>query len=54
MPFTGFMSPNGVAVDSAGNVYVTDAGNKRVLKLPKQQRVATRNRVRTVQVEPLT
>ena len=33
LPFTGLDYPEGVAVDGAGNVYVTDSGNKRVLKL---------------------
>ena len=32
--FTGLTSPCGVAVDSAGNLYVTDTPNNRVLKLP--------------------
>src|SRR5262249_47818107 len=34
LPFTGLNSPHGVAVDSAGTVYVDDSMNKRVLKLP--------------------
>ena len=34
LPFTGLKSPKGVAVDNAGAVYVVDAGNRRVLKLP--------------------
>jgi DNA-binding beta-propeller fold protein YncE len=34
LPFNGLNSPQGVAVDAAGNVYVADAGNNRVLKLP--------------------
>jgi serine/threonine-protein kinase len=34
LPFTGLNYPNGVAVDTAGNLYVTDEGNDRVLKLP--------------------
>ena len=31
-----FQSPAGVAVDRAGNVYVSDTGNKRILKLAHQ------------------
>ena len=34
LPFTGLNSPTGVAVDTAGTVYVTDDGNNRVLRLP--------------------
>jgi serine/threonine protein kinase, bacterial len=34
VPFTGLNTPFGVAVDSAGNLYASDAGNNRVLKLP--------------------
>ncbi len=34
LPFTGLSSPCGVAVDSAGTVYVTDWGHDGVLKLP--------------------
>jgi hypothetical protein len=33
LPFTGLNQPDGVAVDTAGNVYVVDLA-KRVLKLP--------------------
>ena len=33
LPFTGLISPKGVAVDTAGNLYVTDDGQHRVLKL---------------------
>ncbi|MGK8552870.1 serine/threonine-protein kinase, partial [Nocardia gipuzkoensis] len=33
LPFPGVSLPTGVAVDTAGNVYVTDMGNDRVLKL---------------------
>jgi serine/threonine protein kinase, bacterial len=33
LPFTGLKSPAGVAVDAAGNVYVADQYNDRVLKL---------------------
>jgi serine/threonine-protein kinase len=33
LPFTGLAGPLGVAVDTNGNVYVTDTGNNRVLKL---------------------
>jgi uncharacterized protein (TIGR03437 family) len=31
---TGLSSPAGVAVDSAGNLYVADAGNNRILRFP--------------------
>ena len=33
LPFTDLSHPAGVAVDTAGAVYVADAGNKRVVKL---------------------
>ena len=33
LPFTGLSYPEGVAVDTAGNLYVADTNNKRVLKL---------------------
>ncbi len=33
LPFTGLNGPRGVAVDAAGDLYVVDAGNIRVLKL---------------------
>jgi serine/threonine-protein kinase len=33
MPFNGLNSPEGVAADAAGAVYVTDSMNGRVLKL---------------------
>ncbi|MCV7086515.1 hypothetical protein H7H52_12350 [Mycolicibacter hiberniae] len=34
LPFTDLDRPGGVAVDRAGNIYVADTGNARVLKLP--------------------
>jgi serine/threonine-protein kinase len=33
LPFAGLSNPVGVAVDTVGNVYVTDIGSNRVLKL---------------------
>ncbi|MET8877555.1 serine/threonine-protein kinase PknD [Nocardia sp. NPDC004604] len=33
LPFTDVSLPTGVAVDAAGNVYITDMGNDQVLKL---------------------
>lgn len=33
LPFTGLVKSTGVVVDSAGNVYVADFGNRRVVKL---------------------
>ena len=33
LPFTGLSGPLGVAVDTAGNLYVADTFNNRVLKL---------------------
>jgi serine/threonine protein kinase, bacterial len=33
LPFTGLKNPDGVAVDPAGNVFVTDTDNNRVLEL---------------------
>jgi sugar lactone lactonase YvrE len=32
-----FISPNGIAVDSSGNVYVADTFNQRVVKIPAPQ-----------------
>ena len=34
LPFNGLNHPQGISVDTAGNVYVVDTGNNRVLKLP--------------------
>ncbi len=33
LPFTGLYTPEGVAVDGAGNLYVTDVNNHRLVKL---------------------
>ncbi|OBG40160.1 hypothetical protein A5673_11395 [Mycobacterium sp. E3198] len=33
LPFTGLTNPSNIAVDAAGNVYLTDSWNDRVLKL---------------------
>lgn len=33
LPFTGLSQPGGLAVDAAGNVYVADTGNARVVEL---------------------
>jgi serine/threonine protein kinase, bacterial len=37
LPFTGLNHPVSVAVDTAGDVYVVDGGNHRVLKLAAEQ-----------------
>ena len=34
LPFTGLNHPDGVAADTAGNVYITDSRHNRVFKLP--------------------
>jgi serine/threonine-protein kinase len=34
LPFTGLNDPQGVGVDAAGDVYVTDVGSTPVVKLP--------------------
>jgi hypothetical protein len=36
LPFTDLNKPSAVAADTAGDVYVSDDGNFRVLKLPAQ------------------
>jgi DNA-binding beta-propeller fold protein YncE len=41
LPFTGLTYPGGVAVDTAGNVYVTDGFSKRVWKLAAGSNTAT-------------
>ncbi|WP_439956268.1 serine/threonine-protein kinase PknD [Nocardia mikamii] len=41
LPFTGVSLPTDVAVDAAGNVYVTDMGNDRVVKLAAGASAAT-------------
>jgi DNA-binding beta-propeller fold protein YncE len=33
LPFNGLNNPADVAVDSGGNVYVSDTGNNRVVRL---------------------
>ena len=33
LPFTGLSGPDGIAVDTLGDVFVTDSGNNRVLEL---------------------
>jgi serine/threonine protein kinase, bacterial len=34
LPFTDLSKPDGLAVDTVGNLYVADMGNNRVVKLP--------------------
>ena len=41
LPFTGLNGPDGVAVDTAGTVYVADSGNNRVLTLATGSNVQT-------------
>jgi serine/threonine-protein kinase len=38
LPLIGLSKPLDVAVDPAGNLYITFNGNNRVLKLPTQWR----------------
>lgn len=41
LPFTGLDGPLGVAVDANGNVFVTDTGNNRVVKLAARSTTQT-------------
>jgi serine/threonine-protein kinase len=41
LPFPGLTVPWGVAVDTAGNVYVSEHDNNQVLKLPAGSNVPT-------------
>jgi hypothetical protein len=34
LPFSGLYGPAGVAVDGAGDLFISDTGNNRVLELP--------------------
>jgi serine/threonine-protein kinase len=38
LPFTGLHHPSWVAIDTSGNIYVTDSDNNRVVKLPAGRR----------------
>jgi serine/threonine-protein kinase len=40
LPFTGVNDPHGVAIDEAGNIYVTDRGNAGILQLRPGARAA--------------
>jgi serine/threonine-protein kinase len=51
LPFTGLNGPTGVAVDTAGNVYVTDDRNNRVLRLPTSTNRMGSHPIRTNPVE---
>jgi serine/threonine-protein kinase len=51
LPFTGLNGPTGVAVDTAGNVYVTDNGNHRVLRLPAGTNSMGSHLTRSIPVE---
>jgi hypothetical protein len=41
LPFTGLSFPTKVAVDGAGNVFVADSGNNRVVELPNEVAACT-------------
>jgi serine/threonine protein kinase, bacterial len=49
LPFTGLGSPGGVAVDTAGNVYVADSPNNSVHKLAPGSNARTALRIAGVE-----